>query len=255
MTLEALLTLLREGILNDRTDRIAGTPDYLWTDETLVTYINEAQRRMARLGFLLRDGSTPGVTEVTLAQGQTEYVLHESVFAVISAKLPGSRVDLARVGHSALNMTTSPNDRWQDPAFTSHLQPGAPLAFGTDEELASDMGGPHSQVVLRVYPEPSADQDRGVLKLRVYRMPLADLTTGELTASPEIPRDHHIEMLDWAAYLALRIVDEDAGAARAAREFRASFEEHVKRARNHAMRKLFAPTGWKFGQNGFNWGP
>ena len=60
-------------------------------------------------------------------------------------------------------------------------------------------------------------------------------------------------MLDWAAYLALRIVDVDAGMPSRANEFRASFEDHVKNARNSAMRKLFAPLQWGFGRNGFTW--
>ena len=61
-------------------------------------------------------------------------------------------------------------------------------------------------------------------------------------------------MLDWAAYLALRIVDDDAGSARRALEFRASFDQHVKEARTLVMRKLFTPVEWGFGRGGFSWG-
>ena len=48
MNLGDLLEELRENILHDRSDRIAGDTDQLWSDRTLVRYINEAERKMAR---------------------------------------------------------------------------------------------------------------------------------------------------------------------------------------------------------------
>lgn len=253
MTLSELLDELREGILNDRTDRTAGTPDYLWTDARLVSYINEAQRRFAVQGLVLRDGSTPAATQVTLVEGQTTYTLHDSVFAVISAKISTAHADLTRVGHSILNAYRQPDERLYDFSTYEGLNPGYPLAYSTDEELADDGDGRLSSVKLRVYPEPDAAADGLMLQLRVVRRPLVPLTTADLTAEPEIPADHHLEMLDWAAYLALRIADDDAGMPKRAYEFRASFEQHLAEARRTAMRKLFAPTPWGLGRNGWSW--
>lgn len=255
MNLGELLTLLREAVLNDRTDRAAGTSDYLWTDQTLVTYINEAQRKYCALSLALRDGSTDAATLVTLAAGQSEYVLHPSVLAVVSAKLTTAHSDLVRVGHPALSAYRAPTERWIDPAQYSAYPAGATLAYSTDEQLASD-GGPHERAVLRVYPTPDADANGRTIRLRVVRKPLVKFTVADIAdenAIPEIPEDHHIEMLDWAAYLALRIVDDDAGAPRRAAEFKATFEENARRARAEAMRKMFAPMGWGFGRHGFTW--
>lgn len=253
MTLEALLVLLREMILNDRSDRVAGSSDYLWTDETLVIYMNEAQRRFARKGLVLRDGRTPEVTQVTLVAGQSQYALHPSVLGVISARMSTRQVDLVRTGHATLGEYRAPSESWIDPAGYTTLPPGQTLAYSTDEDVNADSGGAFSQITLRVHPVPSAVQDGETVQLRVVRKPIEDLSLAALTASPEIPEDHHIEMLDWAAYLALRIVDDDAGAARDADKFRASFEEHVREARNMVMRKLFTPMGWGFGRGGFSW--
>ena len=91
------------------------------------------------------------------------------------------------------------------------------------------------------------------MRLRVVRKPIDELTVNSLSAELEIPREHHLELLDWAAYLALRIVDDDAGSAKRALEFRASFNEHVKAARTVAMRKMFAPIPWGPGRNGWTW--
>lgn len=254
MTLGELLTLLRESILNDRSDRTSGSADYLWTDQTLVTFINEAHRRFARRGLILRDATTDEATKVVLKAGQTLYPLHESVISVMSAKREdATHADLTRVGHSIFAAYSPPSDNWIDPATYSAFPPGPALAFSTDEAINAADGDTFEQVTLRVHPAPRAEEDGSVLRLRVVREPLADFTLTALNAVPEIPRAHHLEMLDWAAYLALRIVDDDAGAPRRAQEFAASFEAHVKEARNLAMRKLFSPGGWGFGRGGFTW--
>lgn len=253
MTLGELLTLLRGSILGDRSDRIEGTSDYLWTDETLVTYINEAQRRFAVQGLVLRDSATPEVTQIRLVAGQTTYPLHEAVIAVLSANTNGNVSDLTRVGHALLGVYRSPSDTWVDPDGFTALPPGATLAFSTDEGLSDRDTDSLSQIIMRVYPTPGADQDGDLVRLRVVRKPIEKLTVNTLGMSPELPEDHHIEMLDYAAYLALRIVDQDAGSPNRAADFKATFEESVKEARKLAMRKLFTPTGWAFGRGGWSW--
>lgn len=259
MNLVELLQYLRGSILNDRSNRVGGVSDYLWDDATLITNINEAQRRFAVKGLVLRDGTTPEVTEVTLVAGQTRYELHPSVISVLSARRGDQLVDLNRVGHSLLSSYRSTADTWVDPAAYNGLPPGVPLAIATDEELSVDDVGSLSKVTLRVYPTPRTEEAGKIIKLRVVRKPLRKFTLADLeldaedVPSPEIPEDHHIEMLDWAAYLSLRIVDDDQGAPRRAEEFRVMFEDHVKQARNLAMRKLFAPVQWGFGRGGFSW--
>ena len=253
MTLGELLKLLREAILNDRTDRVDGSSDYLWTDETLVTYINEAQRRFAVQGLVLRDGSTDEVVNVRLVAGQNVYALHESILGVISAKAVDRDCDLTRVGHAVLAAYRAPTDRWIDPGTFTGLQPGYPVAYATDEFLSDQDNDSLMQATMRVFPTPTAEYDGKLVKLRVVRKPIDRFSVNGLSATPELPEDHHIEMLDYAAYLALRIVDDDAGAPKRAAEFKATFEESVREARALAMRKLFAPMGWGFGRGGFSW--
>jgi len=253
MILRELLALLRGSILNDRSDRVGGSSDYLWEDQTLVTYINEAQRRFAVKGLILRDSTTDEATLITLVAGKDVYSVHPSVISVMSAKNAAQRADLTRVGHSIFSMYRAPTERWHDPAQWEGHQPGPTLAFSTDEALNSIDGDSFSQISLRVYPTPTARQEGETLRLRVVRKPIEPLVLANLNATPEIPEDHHIEMLDWAAYLALRIVDDDAGNPKRAEEFRQMFEVHVAQARKTAMMKMFAPTGWGFGRGGFSW--
>lgn len=248
MTLSELLQELRQNILFDRSDRIAGADDYLWSDATLIRYINQAQRRFARESMILRDNSDKyGL--VNLTAGQSNYVLDEHVLAVISAKQGTDIADLARAGHSSFNTYFVPDPYFFDPSSLSSLPPGKPVAFGTDETLVARDSDKLQQLNLHVYPAPSADF-LAPLHLRVCRFPekLEDLDD-----ECEIPEDHQLEMLDWAAYLALRVVDTDAGSPQRAAEFRASFEDHAKNAKREVMRKLFTPAQWGFGRNGYSW--
>ena len=249
-----LLSQLRNNILHDKSDQPVGSvySDYLWDDETLTDYINEAQRRFAVGSCCIRDGNTPEVCLVPMAAYQREYVLHPSVIAVISARIVGAKADLARAGHSAFDTYRMPDAYFFDTTSLESYPPGFPQAYGTDEYLAANDFGSVQNVVLRLYPVPSPPFV-GTVKLRVVRKPMQEFTLTNLNAIPEIPDDHHMDMLDYAAYLALRIVDRDAGDPERAQEFLEQFEVNVKRARDIAMRKMFTPAQWGFGRNGFSY--
>jgi hypothetical protein len=109
MNLRRLLFHLRANILHDRSDQSVedsgGVSDYLWSDETLVEYIDQAQDRMAREALFFRDGTTPDVTQIQMIAGQKEYPMHPSIFGVISARCVGDRADLARAGHSNFDIS------------------------------------------------------------------------------------------------------------------------------------------------------
>lgn len=252
MTLRELLRELRENILHDRSHRVGGDSDLLWSDETLVRYIDEAQRRLARQGLVIRDAQTPEVCRVQLVENVRQYDLHPSVVAVVSARLEDSARDLVRVGHMFLNGYQPPDQHVHSVAAYADLPPGRVIAYSTDESISATETDSFDAPVLRVFPAPRADALVPVL-LRVVRMPLDRLSVSNLDAVPEVPSDFHLPMLDWAAYLALRMADIDAGLPQRAAEFRASFELTVAEARKVALRKMFAPKGWGFGRGGWIW--
>lgn len=255
MNLGELLDELRKNILHDRSDRVAGADDYLWDDRTLVRYINQAERRFARRTRILRDGTTPDVTVFKTAALKEHYALHPSILAVMSVKFDGDHADIPRAGHTGFQTYRQPDTYFFDAAQLSTLPPGKPRAYGTDEHLDTDDGGSLSVVSLRLFPKPDEKYAGLTARMRVCRLPLNPLTLDDLDAIPEIPEDHHLNMLDWAAYLALRIVDLDGGAPSRANEFKANFETHCVDAKNEMMRKTFTPMQWEFGRNGFTWEP
>jgi hypothetical protein len=248
MNLEAGLNELRGNVLRDDAEIASGPDDRLWSDETLVRYIDSAQNRWARRTLALRDASTPQVVEVTLTAGVSTYDLHGSILAVVSARYDTDAYDLRRVGHSLIAASRVADTEWFDPNVAAY-PPGRPLAFATDETTSVDTPG---GVTLRVWPAPTATEEGKIIHLRVARKPLVPLTLDDIEAEFEIPEEYQLDTLEWAAYLALRNSDVD-GHADAASKHENRFNDAVQEVLKDMRRKLFAPMGWQFGQNGFAW--
>lgn len=253
MQLSGLLKELRSNILRDRSNQYSGPSDQLWDDETLVSYINEAQKRFARLTGIIKDGSSPACCQLVIVPGTDTYELHPSVISVLSAKFLGAPADLSRAGHSSFSAYHQPDTYFFDPNQLAALPPGKVVAYSTDEQVSPDENGSMSVVTLRVYPMPAAPYVTAPIQLRVCRLPINDLTLENLEAYPEIPDLHHIEILDWAAYLALRVGDHDAQDYQRALNFKSLFEENIEAAKKTMRLKSFAPQSWGFGRNGFTW--
>jgi len=243
MTLTELLDELRKNILRDSSSLVSGTTDELWSDESLVRYINDAYFRFCRLTLSLTD-RTSALTEVVLESGVSVYPLDKAVLGVISARLAGAPTDLARTGHGVLDTPFRTDDSlFFDVNLLASLPPGKPLAFATDEEDAS----------FRVYPEPSADYADQTINLRLVRMPLEKLSLDRPDAEPEIREEWQLGTLDWAAHKALMNHDVDAESLVRASAHKKAFEEWVSEAQREARRRRFAGTAWSFGRDGFAW--
>lgn len=284
MNLGDLLDTLKRDILHDRSDQVAGDSDQLWSDTTLVRYIDIAQRRFARRSLCIIDG-TSAVTRFATVPYQQDYMLDPSIITVRSIRslgnglwvtgvyTPGAyntasppvfvpsgltaiypdRGDLARMSHAARRrQDIVDTGLYFDVNNVSTLNPGKPLAFETDESLG-EANGSSGVVTVRLYPIPDAANSPAVMQMRVSRLPATRLTPATMSAVPEIPEDYHMDILDYAAYLALRIVDHELGDAARAAEFEASFERHVQEARAEILRKAYAPQVWGFGGNGYSY--
>jgi hypothetical protein len=267
--LGALLKELRKGRLHDVSDQVSGaSTDYLWDDDQLVRYINEAARKFARESLCIRD-YTSTITRVTTVDSQEFYPLDPSIVAVISARqLGGVSVvqptvtnppdfqDLVKAGHDGFDTYHTPDLMLFDVNQLENLPPGKPRAFATDEGVVADANGSFGAMSLRLYPICAAPYDGNVVQLRVCREPIDDLTIKNLNAYPEIPAANHLDILDHAAYLALSNVDTDVAGANAverAENFEKKFLANVDKARRIALRKFFTPLQWGFGNNGWTW--
>lgn len=250
MTLAELLDELRGNILRDRSDLIAGDTDSLWTDETLLRYIKDGERRFARQTLCLRDSTTPEIVQVRLRSAVQNYALHPSIIGVLSARFDTDTFDIQRSGYALLLQGAHPETLSFDPSTAYTAAPGRPVAYFTDETLIFARQG---RVTLSAYPIPGTDEDGKTLHLRVLRMPATDYSLDNLEVESEIPEDYQLDTLEWAAYRAQRGFDADAGASTVAGAHKVAFGEAVVAAVKEMKRKTFAHIPFLFGQNGFSW--
>lgn len=179
MTRYELRTLLRQDFLDDTADAPTNDAPY-WDDETLDRYIYLAEREACKRSRLLLDSTTADVCTVTLETGVPQYDMHNSVLEVQSVALDDNP------------LTRGCRDTFEGLWRTSTGRPTVWWVYGQ---------------MIGVWPAPSSDYDDEALSLEVYRLPLAPMACD--TSEPEIPEEHHQDLLYYAAYLALNRRDPD----------------------------------------------
>jgi hypothetical protein len=249
MKFSELLAELRTNILHDTSALQSGPSDHYWSDDTLVRYINDAQRRFARQSLCIRDFTTPEVVEVVLKEGVADYVLHPSVRYVISAKFDTRW--LIRTTQPRANSTANPATDFFD--VSDIRQPGEPQWFATD--VGFDVDTADHPVTLTVYPTPSATETDKLIRLRTCRLPLTkfSLDDGSEDKECEIPEERQLDMLEWAAWLAFRNWDIDSEDRQKGEMHKKRFEEAIEETKREVRREVFQPLTWQFGTNGFTW--
>jgi hypothetical protein len=257
MTLGELLYDLRTNMLRDSSNQVAGAQsDYLWTDETLVRYINEAEDEVARRTMCLRDATTPEVCQFSTVSNQEFYQLDDRVLSVMSVRMAGDNADLAIAGHSDLDTYKMPNTYFFDPSQLSQLSPGKPQAYTTDEGILTGGNGTMTATQLRMYPIPLAPYAPNLASMRVIRLPLLPLHLTDLKRSPEVPRNWHRRMLWWAASLALEGPDLDVAGGdglNRAKYYSNKFDNAINEMKSDMEHKIQRPPQWSFGRNGFSY--
>lgn len=249
MTLGEQLDELRTNILRDRSDLIAGMSDRLWSDETLIKYIEDAEKRFARQTLILRDSTTAEIVQITLREGVKTYRAHSTVLAVISAQYDTDQYDLQRSGHGLVAQYQPPEFMALAPQQYDQYPPDRPAGYYTDETLIFSRQG---TVTVSFFPVPGPDQEGKKVYLRVARLPNVKYSVNDLGRCSELPEDYQLDVLEWAAYRAQRGFDGDAGAPTVSDKHKIAFDEAVARAETEAKRKMFANIPFRYGANGFS---
>lgn len=200
MELRELLEELRSNVLRDVSSSVNGDDeDSLWTDATLVRYLRDAEEKFAAGTLCLRDSITPALAQITLVPGQADYVLDKRVIDIYSALYIGehNRTQLTATsynGRFGSRGEFTPNGGYCDPQGR-----GAPQMYYTDLDTG----------MIGFYPVPRDEEVPYTVRLQVARRPLKPLNANDLDASPEIPDEYHLDLVEWACWRALRNHDAD----------------------------------------------
>lgn len=231
MILQELLDELRNNILRDVSDAVSSSQDdLLWSTEALVRYINDGYTKFVRETRILQDDTTEAVTQITLVADTARYPLDSRVLSVRAVSL--NDVWLSRVKHKVMSGADS---GLAINAASEISTTGRIFAYSVDKTLG----------YLQVYDKPTAEDAGGVLNLSVSRSPMQRLSVTNLGESLAIPEDYQLDILEWAAFKALRNHDTDGENAEKAELHRRSFFDAVNSARREVARNANAPVQFR----------
>ena len=197
MTLEDLIRRFR--VLAQDTEQ-----PFLWSDEAVIDWLNDAQAQACVRGRLIREDENPAVCQIALTPGQHTYPLHASVYELINLRIKGSGAEPSRP-------MSIKSREWLDANVCDWRDMDEPSPWLIQDDTT-----------LRVV---GAIQAGDVLHLECYRLPLKQLAND--MDKPEIHAAHHVHLIQWALHKAFSVPDADgfdaARSAAAEAEFTAYF--------------------------------
>jgi hypothetical protein len=196
MTLEQLIEQFRI----DADDRVA---PYLWSDDDVTRWLNEAQHEACTRALLIKDMDTLAVCQIPVFAGNPAYALHPSIISI-------TRAAFAPTG--------------QTDEFELHQTDEFELdrtELGWRRRTERPRSYIHNDTKLRLGCLPDSD---GTLHIDVQRGPLRDMSND--LDRPEIAQAHHRHLVNWALFRCFGIPDSellDKGRAQAAEALFAAY--------------------------------
>lgn len=201
MTLDELRTHLRAVVLRD-----TKIPK-LWTDETLVRYLNDAADELARRTHCLLDDSED-LSVLSYSLGVAYALLDERVVHVLKVFDADGHPLPKRSRFKAVRLAGT----------------GTPREW----DMASEL---HGERKLRLYPTPEAN---GTFQMLVARKPLKRMEAD--TDEPEFDEDSHLLLCYGAAAKALRNNDPEGVDMSSADDFTALWERGIADVKRNTIR-------------------
>jgi len=196
---------LRELIAIFRAEVDDVAEPYLWTEEDLIDYANDAENEACRRARLLIDSTTTAICQIALLANTASYALDERVIFVRRAKLASSSLPLNRASVRDLDDSA--------PGWDTHT--GPVRSYLTDVDTGK----------LRLYRIPTVVN---TLNLIVVRLPLTPMN--DIDDAPEIHGRYQRNLRHWMKYRAYSKQDAETLDAKKAAEGMALFEQEFGKA-------------------------
>jgi len=177
-----------------RCDAVDDVTPYLWSDDEVYTYINDAYYMFVRLTGGIPDGSS-AVTKLTATQDEPTTTIDPSVMRIRTARnttLNSRPVTVINI-QDADDLVTEDYGLWR--SINQIDVPGRPnyMIIGEEEDY------------VRWVNVPDADYE---IQLTIERLPLIPID-GQKQRFLGVREEHHYHLLKWVRHLAYRKQDAD----------------------------------------------
>lgn len=166
MTVVQLIAALRD-LLDDENQ------PYKWADSALIRYLNEGEEQACRRAYLLYDGNTASICQVSVSASVASYLLHSKILQVKRLVTASSTIPLTQMTREELDD--------KDVAWISTTGPGEMFVHEANNEII-------------IVPIPQNSVNASII---AARLPLASFSNGT-TEVPEILPQYHNDLLLWA---------------------------------------------------------
>lgn len=200
-----------------RTDVVDTALPYLWSEDEVWSFMDDAYRRMVRLMGGISDSTSP-LTQLEVYAGDTWVTLDPRIIKVRHVQKSTNDAELQLVNFEDTELLQRDNDYGVRRIFRLTNDTG-PLQY-----LVSGM----EVNKLRCIPIPDTDE---TLSLIVYRYPLEPISP-VVTACFELEEQHHIHLLDGMKARAYGKQDAEAFDKGRAEEFEAKFLRYCENAKH-----------------------
>lgn len=178
MTLEELIIRFRFEAKDSR-------KPYLWSDEIVISFLNEAERRACICGRLLLEEEDEEICSIGLSVGSQTYDLHPKLYEIVSLNIANQAGEVRPIALRSREWLNANDPLWRE---------------NTDLAYAAIQG----ETTIRIVGEIVAGDE---LRIEGYRLPMGDMKNdGD---RPEIHEAHHVHLLDWALHKAFSMPDSD----------------------------------------------
>lgn len=176
---------LKEFIVRFRSEAKDDRKPYLWSDELIRSFLNEAEQRACVCGRLLLEEEDPAVCSISLSVGSQTYALHEKLYEIVSLNIANLAGEVRPIFLRSREWLNANDPQWRE---------------NTDLAYAAIQG----ETTIRIVGEIVAGDD---LRIEGYRLPMGDMKNdGD---RPEIHEANHVNLLDWALHKAFSMPDSD----------------------------------------------
>ena len=179
---------VEELVAQFRVDADDELAPFLWTEQAVITWLNEAEEEAVLRGRLLFDAVTPAICQLPATADRATYPLHKLLYEIAHLRFKFNGDIRSEPVHL---ITRNELDRIR-PDWRNETD-DQPIRYAIQDEKT-----------LQLVPTPRRP---GVLHIEGYRFPLKPLTDGAQT--PEINTSHHRLLVHWALHRAFSKPDAE----------------------------------------------